>query len=131
MAISRRFLSKICNVLVNDFKSAKILINWIYYKDHSKLFLLAVSLKPNCPYSKYFITNFKEISFCTNLLFALDKKKLCFRLSHNVVSSTSHLSRIWTLVVIGTNCTSSCKSNCHTTTTAPSFFDKHFLSQIL
>ena len=44
-------------------------------------------------------------------------------LSHNVVSSTPHLSGIWThnVRVIGTGCIGSCKSNYHTitTTTAP------------
>jgi hypothetical protein len=45
-------------------------------------------------------------------------------LSHNVVSSTSPWTwfELITLVVIGTDCTSSCKSNYHTitTTTTPS-----------
>jgi hypothetical protein len=42
-------------------------------------------------------------------------------LSHNVLSSTPHLSRVRAheLVVISTNCTGSCKSNYHTITTAP------------
>ena len=47
-------------------------------------------------------------------------------LSHNVVLSTPRNERgfeLTTLVVISTDCTGSCKSNCHmiTTTTAPSF----------
>ena len=42
--------------------------------------------------------------------------------SHNVVSSTPHHERgspHTTLVVVDTDCTGSCKSNDHTTTTAP------------
>jgi hypothetical protein len=42
-------------------------------------------------------------------------------LSHKVVSSTPRLGafELTTLVVIGTECTDSCKSNYHTITTAP------------
>jgi hypothetical protein len=47
-------------------------------------------------------------------------------LSHNVVSSTPHLSgcKLTTLVVISTDCTGSCKSDYHTitTTTVPKMF---------
>ena len=48
-------------------------------------------------------------------------------LSHNVVSSTPHLSGIrTTLVMIGTDCTGSCKSSYHTITTmtAPTHFNR-------
>ena len=46
--------------------------------------------------------------------------------SHNVVSSTPRDERDSTLVVIGTDCTGSCKSNHHaiTTTTAPVIYIK-------
>ena len=38
-------------------------------------------------------------------------------LSHNVISSTPHMSGIWTFVLIDTDYIGSCKSNYHTITT--------------
>jgi len=45
-------------------------------------------------------------------------------LSHNVISSTPHHEQdlITTLMVIGTDCTDSCKSNYHTTTTTTTLY---------
>ena len=56
------------------------------------------------------------------------------RKSHNVVSSTPRHERgfeLTTLVMIGTDCTGSCKSNYHiiTTTTAPTYNEKKIFGE--
>ena len=66
--------------------------------------------------------NISDILWQSVLLVTTDLSKVTDKLSHNVVSSTPLQSRFTTLVVIGTDCTGSCKSNYHTITTTMANF---------
>jgi hypothetical protein len=63
-------------------------------------------------------TNKRNVS--ARLLILTGRKETTEELQHNVVSSTSRLRELTALVVIGTDCIGSCKSNYHmnTATTA-------------
>jgi hypothetical protein len=59
-----------------------------------------------------------------------DKRKPpTYRKSHNVVSSTAR-NDLTTLVVIGTDCTGSCKSNYHMITMAPKVYREAIINKI-
>jgi hypothetical protein len=74
-----------------------------------------------CIFSSLVNVQIKESRSSNTMLFS--RKSHWQTLSHNVVSNTPRVGfKLTTIVVIGTNCIGSCKSNYHTitTTTAPS-----------
>ena len=76
----------------------------------------------NATFNNISVLSWHSVLLMRKLKKTTDLPQVTDKLSHNVVSSTPHHdwhSNAQLLVVIGTDCTGSCKSNYHTITMAP------------